>query len=226
VAAERVSAHDLNRWIDDVFTYRLPWGLNSLGNYLKQYAEARGESWPAVCDYYSSFVKYGVHEPVVCWLLALGLQSRAAAVRIGRLIAGRVDTPERLQRWLLLGGIDRLEAEGLSGPDAELLRDAVLRDASREKERGAKAITVKFKRLTTSGPVPPPGTRLLVEHAIGGEPNQYRLLTLSGTLLCDFRFDSELLAKFMEAPEFMTAEVLHPPHNDPAVKLYLRVESI
>ena len=45
--------------------------------YLKRYAESEGHEWPEVCDYYSSFVKYGVHEPVVCWLLALGVSSRA-----------------------------------------------------------------------------------------------------------------------------------------------------
>ena len=30
VAADEVTAHALSRWMDDVFAYRLPWGLNSL----------------------------------------------------------------------------------------------------------------------------------------------------------------------------------------------------
>src|SRR5205085_1192946 len=89
VADEKLSAHDLNRWIDEVFAYRLPWGFNSLGNYLKQYADSTGNQWPEVCDYFSAFVKYGVHEPVVCWLLAFGVPSRSAAARVGELIGDR-----------------------------------------------------------------------------------------------------------------------------------------
>jgi superfamily II DNA/RNA helicase len=226
VVAEKLSAHDLNRWIDDVFMYRLPWGLNSLGNYLKQYAEATGNKWPTVCDYYSSFVKYGVHEPVVCWLLALGLPSRTVAVRLCGMIGNRVDTPELLLQWLRSGGVGQLEKEGLSESDAEMLKNAVLRESTSQHGADARTIRVILRNVVVSDGIPAPGTRLLVQRVPEDEPNQYRLLTLSGTPVCAFRLESDRLTGYMATPEFVTAEVYKPDRPDPAAKFCVRIESI
>jgi hypothetical protein len=226
VNAEGLTAHSLNRYIDDVFMYRLPWGLNSLGNYLKHYAEATESDWPSVCDYYSSFVKYGVHEPVVCWLLGLGLQSRAAALRIGPLIGNQVESPEALLRWLRSGGIAELKEAGLDQADGELLRTAVHGGASGMSHRDARPVSLSFKSAPRSGLVPLPGTRLLLDRVEGGEPHRYRLLTLSGSLLYTFHFESDRLVRWMQTPEFVTAEVIRPSRTDPNVRLSIRIISI
>jgi superfamily II DNA/RNA helicase len=226
VSEEGLTAHDLNRYIDDVFLYRLPWGLNSLGNYLKRYAEVTGSDWPSVCDYYSSFVKYGVHEPVVCWLLGLGIPSRAAAGRIAMLISHPVESPEALLRWLRAGGIAELEEAGLAPADAEMLRTAVSSAAAARNEQDERPISLSFRNVPPSGPAPVPGTRLLVERSPGGEAHRYRLRTLSGSLLCNFRFASDRLARWMDTPEFVTAEVVPMTGTDPDIRLSVRITSI
>jgi hypothetical protein len=226
VSAEGLTAHSLNRYIDDVFMYRLPWGLNSLGNYLKHYAEATESDWPTVCDYYSSFVKYGVHEPVVCWLLGLGLQSRAAALRIGMHIGNQVESPEALLRWPRPGGIAELEEAGLDQADRELLRAAVHGGGSGASDRDARPVSLSFKTVPRSASAPLAGTRLLLERVDGGEPHRYRLLTLSGSLLYAFQFESDRLASWMQTPEFVTVEVIRPSSTDPNVRLSIRIISI
>lgn len=226
VAAAGVSANDLGRWIDDVFAYRLPWGLNSIGTYLKQYAEAGGSPWPAACEYYSSFVKYGVNQPGVCWLLAVGLPSRAAAIRIGGMIGARVDKPESLVPWLRSGGIELVLQEGLAAGDAELLRAAVLRDAARSGEDGARSLTVAIPRGDLLGPAPESGTRVLVEPAPGGGSDRYRLLDLSGAVIHEFDWASDLLAEIMATPEFVTAEVVESTGPDFADRMQVRIEAI
>ncbi len=226
VAADGLTAHALSRWLDDVFSYRLPWGLNSLGVYLQQYAESSGTELPSVCEYYSSFVKYGVHEPIVCWLLALGIPSRAAAARMGRLIGDAVDTPESLVRWLRGGGIAKLAADGLPKDDVETLRNAVARDPIQREQDASRRMRIKFTHVTLRGTPPPPGTRVLIEPVPGEEPEQYRIVTLAGARVCQFRVSSEKLASLMKAPEFVTAEVARPEDPDPAAKFYLDIEAI
>lgn len=226
VKAEEVTAHALNRWMDDVFAYRLPWGLNSLAVYLKRYAESLDKEWPEVCDYYSSFVKYGVHEPVVCWLLAFGIASRVIASRIGDLIGERADTPDALVRWLRSGGIDELIEEGLDEADADVLRAAVHHDGGSARDRRSRELTLKINMQPTSGPIPTPGTHVLVEPVPDGQPNEFRLLTLDGRLICRFCVTTDRLASLMARPEFVTAEVFRPDHPDAGAKLYVRVEVI
>jgi hypothetical protein len=225
VAAEKLSAHSLNRWMDEAFGYRLPWGFNSLAVYLKQYSEVTNNQWPAVCDYYSSFVKYGVHEPAACWLLAVGVPSRATAARVGRLIGGRADSPESLLRWLRSDGIEKFLAEGLSNADAQMLQAAVSRDGGLQAGR-SKGLTLTLNRKDISDPVPDPGTRVLVEPVPGGASDEYRLLTLSGKLIRRFRVVSDHLASLMANPEFATAEVVSPDQTNDATKLHIRIEAI
>jgi superfamily II DNA/RNA helicase len=225
VAAEEITAHQLNRWIDDVFAYRLPWGFNSLAVYLKQYAEITGAAWPHVCDYYSSFLKYGVHEPAACWLLALGVPSRALASRLGRMLGDRVDSPESLLLWLRSGGIAQLAGEGLDDAEAEMLQAAALREGSPQARR-SPGVTLHLGADTITGPLPAPGTRVLVEPMPGGAPDEYRLLTLSGKLIRRFRISSERLARLMANPEFATAEIIAPRQAGEAERLHLRVEAI
>ncbi len=225
VVEEGLSAHDLNRWMDDALAYRLPWGLNSLSVYLRQYAEGIGAALPEVTDYYSSFVKYGAHEPAVCWLLALGVPSRGAAARVGALLAGRVGKPDALLRWLGAGGIERLLDEGLSEPDADLLRATVLR-AEGARMTTQRPVTVRLRTEKIAGPIPTPGTRALLEPAADNEPNRYRLLSLSGELMTTFRLESDRLAALMATPDFVTATVVEPEPPGTGETLRIRVEPI
>jgi hypothetical protein len=226
-AAEKLSADNLNRWVDDVFAYRLPWGLNSLGNYLKQYAEETDQPWPAVCDYYSSFVKYGVHDTVVCWVLAFGIPSRGVATRIAASLDGRAENPAQLAQWLQAGGIDQLAREGLSDSDAEMLRAAVLRGGHRRGRNGRHSLTLKLRHATLSGPVPTPGTRVLIESVtVNAEGHWYRLRGLGGAIHCQFRTTSDRFASLMATPEFVTAMVVQPERQDSNTILYIQMESI
>ena len=226
VVAAGMSAHDLGRWIDDVFAYRLPWGLNSIGTYLKQYAEAGGQPWPAACEYYSSFVKYGVNQPIVCWLLALGAPSRAGAARIGGMIGTRVGEPESLIPWLSTGGIDELVLEGMTTDDAEMLRAAVLRDATRLGDDGTSFVIITIPQEELVGAAPELGTRILVEPAPNGERDRYRLLNLLGAVIHEFDLSSDLLIRLMTSPEFVIGEVVAPDDLAFSDQLHVRIESI
>jgi hypothetical protein len=170
--AEVLSAHAPTRWMDDAFAYRFPWGFNSLSVYLKRHVEAAGNGWPAVCVYYAAFVKYGVHEPVACALLSLGIPSRAAAARVGQFLADGSDSPESKVRRLQRRGIEHLVARGLPDEDAKLLR-SVLSGHAPSPEGRSRSVTIRLRASRLSVPVPP-GTRVIVERSETGR-NRYRL---------------------------------------------------
>ena len=91
--------------------YRLPWGYNVLALYLKDAAAAEDE-WPAACDYYSAFAKYGVHQLVACWLLTFGVAfGRWRCERRRR--STRHKDPDELLKWLQRGGLATLGERGL-----------------------------------------------------------------------------------------------------------------
>jgi hypothetical protein len=222
----QMSSHDVSRWIDDVFAYRLPWGLNSLSCYLKQHSEAEGHEWPDVCDYYSAFVKYGVNDLVVCWLMAAGVSSRTAAARIGKLIGDQVDTPESMLIWLRTGGIDQLLSEGLTDVDAEILKNAVLISDVRQKS-GDSELTIRLRHPIAPNDNLAPGTRLLLDSiSEGNVTHQYRLLTLSGSVVAQFKLESPILSKLMISPEFVTAIVVDPINPEHAEMLHVQFNSL
>ena len=212
----------LNRWVDQVFGFRLPWGLNAVGCYLRQYAESVGAPWPDVCDYYSSFVKYGVHEAVVCWLLGLGVGSRAVATRVGGLIGDRFSNPETMLQWLRSGGIDELTAQGLSADDAASLREAVP-NARAASGRADQTLDVRVRRPRDPRITLAPGTSLLLEPAGEAGSHNYRLLTLSGAVVDEFLLNSTPLASLMTNPEFVIAMVVASPTGTSPEHCHVRI---
>ena len=208
VREENLTAYDLNHWLDEVFSYRLPWGLNSLAVFLHQCeSESAEDNWPVVCDYYSSLVKYGVHEPAVCWLIALGVSSRTLANRAGELIKHKVHNPEEVLTWLRGGGIDILIAEGLHEDDAEALRIAVFGTSAANASQSSKNMRLKLTLKEVVDPAPVEGERVLLQ-SDSGKTDQYELVRLDGTLIHRFSLESKDLAVLMDNPEYVSVEIL------------------
>lgn len=82
----------LSQFIDDLFVFRMPWGLNSLMVYLKdrfapngqELSEERDQELHNICSYYSGFLKHGVHHPVALCLLSFGVHSRVLSLEIAK----------------------------------------------------------------------------------------------------------------------------------------------
>lgn len=223
VSGEGLTLEKLNKWTDEVFSFRLPWGLNSVGCYLRQSAEASGEQWPEVCDYYSAFVKYGVNETVVCWLLAAGVAPRSAAARIGRFIGDRFGAPEAMARWLRSVGTDELIRLGLGPSDATLLRE-LFPTAGGAGGDESRSVTIRIRRPREVRTDLSAGTPLLIEPVVTPDARRYRLLTLSGEVVREFDMDSESLAVIMSAPEFVTATIADQQVGDSPDTFRVRIE--
>jgi len=216
VAACELTAHTVSRWIDDVCWYRLPWGYNMLSIRMKQAAEEAECELPVVCDYFSSLVKYGVHEPVACWLLTLGIQSRGVALKAARLVDPDVASPKELLEWLVTDGLEFLRSQGLDDESLQEIGGAVATytNAGRRESRPYTHI------LLPSGPNTEnlsEGTRLLLQRGRPSPRMTFRVLTLDGNVVGTYELEEpdEVLGKLLESPELASAVVQATP-DEPA----------
>jgi hypothetical protein len=195
----------VSRVIDDLCGYRLPWGFNSLGLYLGNLAEALDQKLPDICQYYSAFVKFGVHDAVACWLLTYGVPSRRIALSVARLLGGRFASPDALLAWLLMGGIDHLITLGIPQDEAQVIRDALQGlDFDPKKKSGAGTIaSAEVSSVAPSERKLKEGDRLLIHPNPTQSETEFTLYNLMGEELGVYEWNHKLLASFWNHPEYI-----------------------
>lgn len=114
----------VSKFIEDVFDYKLPWGLNALNAYMGAVIENSELTLPGITSYFSALVKYGVHSPVASCLLALGLGSRKLALKLAQVYTSSSFDMADVILWLLLLSNDQLAPLRLSKQETEILTRA------------------------------------------------------------------------------------------------------
>jgi hypothetical protein len=164
---------------------------------------------PAVCDSFASLVKYGVHEPVACWLLTFGVQSRRAALKAAELTKSEADNPGTLLEWLRQGGLDILRNRGLDEESVSEIKIALatLGGPRERAQRPAATVLLACDSRTSNFK---PGTRLLLQREAAASADTFRVVTVSGDLIGSYTFAAfdETFWKMLESPEFTNAVVL------------------
>jgi len=122
VAANTDSPAAVSSYLDDVFSYKLPWGFNALHAYLAKLAEERGLSIPPVASYFSALIKYGVHDPVASCLLAFGVGPRTLALKLSAGYPGHLQDVSDVLLWFLHLSDDNLVHLGLESKQIEAVR--------------------------------------------------------------------------------------------------------
>lgn len=120
------SPEELGRFIDDLFGYRLPWGISG---YIRIAAKVLGIDPTALSDFarfFPSMVKFGLPNPMACWTMSVGVPFRRPAIRLATAYRNEVRRPshENFLEWLSTLSSERLRYDfGLTSP--------VLEDVSR-----------------------------------------------------------------------------------------------
>lgn len=220
VTAEGVTAYQVSRWIDDVCGYRLPWGYNVLALYVKEIVEATAGEWPNVCDYYSAFAKYGVHEPVACWLLTFGVPSRRVAMQVAAAVEEELADPDALLKWLQGDGLGILEARGVEDDSITMLREATtgFGRQTRGTVRSSDAFKVAIRVPVKVASLLNVGDRLLIHRVSAGKEDGYRVFTLRGAKVGGYQFSerTDRLWEPLAKPELLDTVILslEPAEND------------
>lgn len=227
VETEGLSAQAVSRWLDETCGYRLPWGYNVLALYLKDAADAAGEEWPDLCDFYSAFAKYGVHEPVACWLLTFGVPSRKVAMRAAKLIGDAAGDPDSLLKWLQRKGLDELEQRGMDEDGLAKIREAVLGlggPAGGASRRG-QPINKSYRVPQSTCPPLVIGDRLLLQRVSKEMADGYRVYTVRGEKIARFKLaeDEARFWELLSAPELLDVVVEQASKVDQNIKFRVNV---
>lgn len=124
---DNTDAEEFGSYIDDLFGYRLPWGLSG---YLRIAATVVGvnpEDLSLMARSLPSMVRNGLPDPVSCWAMLAGVPMRRTAIQLAAAYLGETPssiTFEEFLDWLHDVSSERLRYEfGLESP--------ILEDASR-----------------------------------------------------------------------------------------------
>jgi len=86
-------------FLEDICGYRLPWGVNSILNYLTIFAEEREETLPFICSYFSGMFKYGVNNATAICILPYLDRTRDLALIAANICPHSIEHPEEIVRW-------------------------------------------------------------------------------------------------------------------------------
>jgi Lhr-like helicase len=218
----------ISRLIDDLCTYRLPWGFNSLGIYLEGAADEVGQALPEVCGYYSAMVKYGVHDPTACWLLTFGVTSRRVAVRAAQILAGAFSRPEALLGWLLSGGVAYLASAGLTAEEVRVLEEALVGldyDPTKAgKVPGSRRINIKSSARAAR--LVEVQDRLLIRPGSPDSGRSFALFTLMGELLGRYTLTSGQPLANLDHPEQLDVFVEQVSATNGTCTMTVRLELV
>lgn len=126
------SLEELAKFIEDLFGYRLPWGISAYLRIAASTLDLDSSAIPDFVKFFPSMVKFGLPDPASCWAMAAGIPFRRMAIEVAAVYLDETNTPNYADflKWLGQLDSDRLRYDfGLKSP--------VLEDVSRALSRSS-----------------------------------------------------------------------------------------
>ena len=143
-AEQMTSLEDLASFIEDLFEYRLPWGLSALIEVSKKQLGIEDKEVSSYATYFPAMVKFGVPTPVASWALTEGIPLRKVAIEIASRYLQEHASVERegFIKWLGKISSEQLHFEfGLDGPILEDVNQALTKAGHNELLRDNSTIS-------------------------------------------------------------------------------------
>lgn len=195
--------------IEDCCSYRLPWGLNSIFNYLSGLAEETGTPLPPVCSFFSGMVKYGLDDPVAVCLVPYLDQDRRLALQAASDCPHAFEHPDRVARWILHVSKDALLQSGLA-PDV-VERIVTKRDQQRGSVARTDARTSEQLRLLVREGKPQEvraGQKVIVVPRDEAGMGAFAVMTLGGSSIGTFAHPDGEVPHWWRSLYLVDAEVM------------------
>lgn len=113
------SYENLGRFIDDLFAYRLPWGIAGYIRIAKKILAVEDDALSDLAKFFPSMVKYGLPDPIACWAMSAGIPIRRTAIEMAALFRQEAISNQYrgFLAWLSTLNTERLRQEfRLRGP--------------------------------------------------------------------------------------------------------------
>ena len=199
----------MSLFIEDIFGFRSPWGVNSIVSFSKTIA-SEGEIGP-IADHFAAMLKHGTVSPVAATLLPHIDYARDVISDLAAACPHHWSETRQIVAWLYGASVEDLTTLGMS----EVAADHIL--GRRDRARGwRKASTTGGRRSTVRLPVPRDrcpsdlavGDSVLVLPSPGEEPNIFSVLTIGGELVGRYRYRDANLPSWWTRTSLASASVL------------------
>jgi len=181
---------ELCLFLEDICGYRLPWGVNSILNYLTMFAEEREESLPLICSYFSGMFKYGVNNPIAVCILPYLDRIRDLALIAANICPCGIEYPENIVTWFKNLTEKDLTDKGIEDAIAKRIvsvRDSFLAFGLEKSSQGrSSTIKVTSRRGETIKELNI-GNRVLVVSRPELSDRHFQIFTLDGKNIGVFR---------------------------------------
>jgi len=111
----------LRLFIEKSCGYILPWGINSILNYLQTYKNQR---LPLICSYYSGMIKYGVNDPITVSLMPYMDNNRELAIIATKYCPYDIEDIQDIVVWIKNLDLEELIGKGLEKSIAKKIIDS------------------------------------------------------------------------------------------------------
>lgn len=128
----------LRLFIEKSCSYILPWGINSILNYLQTYKKQR---LPLICSYFSGMIKYGVNDPVTISLMSYLDNDRELALIATDYCPFDIEQLQDIVIWIKNLDLDELLEKGLEQSIAKKIIDTIKLNSFNEFD---KVKSIKF----------------------------------------------------------------------------------
>ena len=136
------SSKDLAKLIEDLFGYRLPWGLSALIAVSKKSLGIEDKEVSKYITYFPAMVKFGVPTPEASWAMTAGMPFRKVAIQIAAMyVQERPSEREDFLKWIKNINSEQLHYEfGLEGPILEDVNQALSKAGPNELLKGNTSV--------------------------------------------------------------------------------------
>jgi superfamily II DNA/RNA helicase len=180
-------------YIDDMFNYKLPWGLNAITANISYLAEERCVILPEVVSYLSQLVKFGVHDPIASFILAFGVDSRRLALQIALLYHGSLKNTADILNWFLSLDEGHLERSGFNKEEIENIKKAQLKAGISEQNTAPpRTLDYTTRKKDVHSQVRPGEGLFMSYNTADGKDNIISFYTLSGSLFVNLRLNGPI----------------------------------
>ena len=204
------SPSELSALIENLCGYLLPWGLNSILNYLSSSSDAGESPLPTVCSYFSGMVKYGLDSPVAVCLVPYLDQDQQLALQAASVCPHDCEHPDQVIRWFLRASTRVFENGGLT-PDVAMKIVTKRDQQGRGHNQRAAARTgeqLTLRARSGAAQLVQQGQKVLMVPADEGVGGRFRVLTLDGMVIGAFRHPDGAIPEWWRATHLMDAEII------------------
>lgn len=216
----------LTNYIEDVFGYKLPWGVNATWVYLNEIAEERGEELPPLTSFFTPMIRYGINHPVACVLMTCGVENRRLAKALALHYTGGPYDYKAISQWFRYLFVQDFESFGFDEDEILELLGYQKAFGFQKEDPDREEFTLTVDKNEIYQPIEE-NMRYVLEAKEKDNPNMVDLYTIDRKLvISDVELTDDLVAFLASEDSWLDLSVKEITDEDEELTIHFSVEKM